>query len=586
VPPERDLVPYEAVLRIPASRVLVLAPHPDDEVFGCGGAIVSHVRAANAVRVVVMTDGSQNGDPDQRRRESRDAAQVLGYGEPEFWAIADRALRCDEDTVQRVVHAVAASGADLLYAPSPWEVHPDHRQAAAIAAEAARATGVRVAYYELGAPLPPNVLLDITSIGETKQRAMRCFVSQLQTQDYARQMTALNEYRTYSLPRAVTSAEAYLLLSAGELDCALASRLAQQPVSLGSLSSPALPEVDLPLVSILVRSLDRGHLQEALDSIALQTYPRIEVVVIAAQAGHSALARRCGTFPLRLVQTDDPLARSRAANKALAEAAGEYLLFLDDDDWLMPGHVARLVEVLCRQPNCLAAYTGVALVGPDGASTGQAMDLPFDRLRQFAGNLTPIHAVLFSKELVRRGCRFDETLDRLEDWDFWLQVASHTAMVHLPGVSAAYRLHDSSGVHEDAGPQGAATQRIYRKWLDSWNAGEGAALMQRVWAATDLERDLAATRSALEDANRNVARLTDTVARLTDTVARLTDTAARLTQRLAQLTENLACEKQMAQTQTAIAADRERRITELLGSTSWRVTAPLRWLSSVLKPPR
>jgi O-antigen biosynthesis protein len=565
VPPERDLVPCEAVSLIPARRVLVLAPHPDDEVFGCGGAILSHVRAGHAVHVVVMTDGAQNGDPDQRRRESTDAAQVLGYGEPEFWTIGDRALRCDEATVQRVVRAILDSGADLLYAPSTWEVHPDHRQAAAIAAEAARATGVRVAYYELGAPLPPNVLLDITSFGEAKQRAMRCFGSQLRTQDYARQITALNEYRSYSLPRAVTSAEAYLLLSAGELDCALASRLAQRPVSLGSFSSPASLEVDAPLVSILVRSLDRVHLQEALDSIALQTYPRIEVVLIAAQPGHSALAQRCGRFPLRLVQTDEPLARSRAANKSLAEAAGEYLLFLDDDDWLMPGHVARLVEVLRRQPNCLATYTGVALVGEDGASTDQVFDLPFDGLRQLAGNLTPIHGVLFSRKLLQHGCRFDETLDHLEDWDFWLQVARHADMVHLPGVSAAYRVHDSSGVHQDAGPQGASAQRIYEKWHALWSAGQGAALMKRVWACADLERDLAMTRDRLQEANRETTGMAESLSRLSDSIARMSESLAG---------------------QIQIAAERERQVAELLGSKSWRITAPLRWLTSAFKSRR
>jgi len=556
VPLESDLVPYEAVSQIPARRVLVLAPHPDDEVFGCGGAILAHVRAGVPVHVVVMTDGSHNGQPAERMQECRAAAQVLGYGEPEFWPIADRTLRCDAATVQRVVDALAASGADLLYAPSPWEVHPDHRQAAAIAAEAARSTGTRLAYYEVGAPLPPNLLLDISSLKESKQRAMQCFASQLGGQDYVRQINALNEYRSYSLPRAVTSAEAFLLLSAADLDSELAARLARRPASLGGASTPAAIQSDAPLVSVLVRSLDRAHLQDALDSIALQTYAKVEVVVIAAQPGHTALPQRCGRFPLRLLQTEQALPRSRAANKGLEQAAGDYLLFLDDDDWLMPSHIARLAEVLQRQPNVLAAYTGVALVGEHGAPVGQLFDLPFDGVRQLAGNLTPIHGVLFSRKALERGCRFDEALDRLEDWDFWLQVARLAQMVHLPGVSAAYRVHESSGVHRDAGPEGAATQRIYEKWMNAWTANEGAALMERAWACDDLERELAATRGKLEEAHQNIARLSET-------------------------TTNLAA---LVQAQTSMVEQRDRYVRELLDSSSWRVTGPLRWLASILKP--
>jgi LmbE family N-acetylglucosaminyl deacetylase/glycosyltransferase involved in cell wall biosynthesis len=559
VPLESDLVPYQAVNQIPAKRVLVLASHPDDEVFGCGGAILAHVGAGVPVHVVVMTDGSRNGQPAERMQECRRAAQAMGYGEPEFWSLADRALRCDAATVQRVVDAVRASGADLLYAPSPWEVHPDHRQAAAIAAEAVRSTGVRLAYYEVGAPLPPNVLLDITSLALTKQRAMQCFASQLGGQDYVRQIQALNEYRSYSLPRAVTSAEAFLLLSAAQLDSHLISELTRRPASLEGAAATASLQADAPLVSVLVRSLDRAHLQDALDSIALQTHARVEVLVIAARPGHAALPQRCGRFPLRLLQTDQALPRSRAANKGLAEAAGDYLLFLDDDDWLMPSHIARLAEVLRRQPNSLAAYTGVALVREDGTPVGQVFDLPFDSVRQLAGNLTPIHAVLFSRKLVESGCRFDESLDRLEDWDFWLQVARRSDITHLPGVSAAYRVHESSGVHQDAGPEGAATQRIYEKWIATWTAGEGAALMERAWACADLEWELTRNRAGLEDAGRNVTRLAESVTRLT---------------------EALAHQTHIAEAQTALATDRERRIADLIASTSWRVTTPFRWLAS------
>lgn len=239
-PLESDLIPYSASLCLPAQAVLVLAPHPDDEVFGCGGAIASHVRAGIAVQVLVLTDGALYGDAATRQRESMAAAKILGYGEPEFWNIPDRGLHYADALVQRIADTVVKAGVDLVYAPSPWEIHPDHQQAQLLALEAVRRSGpgVRLAFYEIGAPLRPNLLLDITALLDTKEAAMRCFASQLQQQNYLLHIQALNRYRTYTLPAQVLAAEAYWQVSAPEYDQAMQSSLSSL-VSPGSSTEPA-----------------------------------------------------------------------------------------------------------------------------------------------------------------------------------------------------------------------------------------------------------------------------------------------------------------------------------------------------------
>jgi LmbE family N-acetylglucosaminyl deacetylase len=270
-PVETDFIPYHAVAHLPARHALVLAPHPDDEVFGCGGAILAHVQRGIPVSVIILTDGSLYGDAAIRTAESRSAATLLGCGEPEFWAYPDRGLRHDQELVARLVQKIVATGTDVVYAPSPWEVHPDHRQTASAATQAVLLTGVRIAYYEVGSPLRPNLLLDITAHAAAKMRAMQCFTSQMEQQDYARHIAALNQYRTYTLPREVTAAEAYLLLSAAELIATLPSLLVEQPLTLGSTPTSSAASESLPLASVLMRSMDRQHLQETLDSVAVQT---------------------------------------------------------------------------------------------------------------------------------------------------------------------------------------------------------------------------------------------------------------------------------------------------------------------------
>ena len=639
---ESDLIPYAASASLPAQSALVLAPHPDDEVFGCGGAIASHVRLGVPVCVVVLTDGAKFGDESERANESRAAAKVLGYGEPEFWNLPDRGLRYSDRLVQRIADLITRTGTDLVYAPSPWEIHPDHRQASGLAIEAVRRVRypVRLAFYEIGVPLRPNILLDITTYLGAKEAAMRCFRSQLAQQDYVAHIQALNLYRTYTLPCGVLAAEAYWVVTADELDNASIRNLFTS-VSPG-LSLGAVPAAQsLPLVSILVRSLDREFLAEALDSVALQTYPNIEVVVVAARPGHQPLPTKCGPYNLRLLQTDTSLGRSTCANEAMTHADGSLLLFLDDDDWLMPGHISRLAHVFATQPHALAVYTGISLVDVDGKPLGQTFDLPFDSIRQMAGNLMPIHAVLFSAKVLEHGCRFDESLDRYEDWDFWQQLSKLAPMVHLPGVSGAYRIHESSGVHVDAGAASPASGIMFEKWEKHWTREQIGQIMHRAWSHPEVEASLTDARQRLASAELEAKQLRESIVHqhdgqtkqalmlmLTQNASALAErelAAARLdvalmqrestlaqqnssvAQRETALTnkELLVTQRESAQVQQTLAAaqkkqafdflvqtseemadqlaQRNRDLAAVYGSRSWRSTRLFRWSTTQLR---
>jgi hypothetical protein len=238
--------------------------------------------------------------------------------------------------------------------------------------------------------------------------------------------------------------------------------------------------------------------------------------------------------------------------------------------------VARLVQALQQHPSAQAAYTGVAMVDADKRPTGNVFDHPFDAVRQMAGNLTPIHAVLFNASLVKAGCRFDETLDRYEDWDFWLQLARHTVFVHLPGVSAVYRIHDSSGVHEDVAQ---ASLALYQKWQGQWGPREIGELMRRVWSHSDLELQLNSAeerRRLAEGQSRDALAAMSTM----DTLVRQLE--QRLEQRLAEQANNLLALTQQLAQQTARADRAQAETQALLGSTSWQVTGPLRWIVGVV----
>lgn len=226
-PDERTLVPYTAST-FSGKRVLVLAPHPDDEVLGCGGALADLLERGSRVDVVVVTDGAAEARNEEERgriasariAESRRALEVLGGGTVHAGGIPDRGA-CDRllDIETLLARWLAEAAPDLVFAPSPVETHPDHRAVAValfrVAARpaadaAAQALGAAtVAFFELSQPFRPNFLVDITRNRARKERAMDAFVSQAAARDYAGFVRGLSAYRRMTLSMDVLAVEAY-----------------------------------------------------------------------------------------------------------------------------------------------------------------------------------------------------------------------------------------------------------------------------------------------------------------------------------------------------------------------------------------
>lgn len=477
---EPDLIPYNASPSIPSSRVLVFAPHPDDEVFGCGGLLAAYQADRVPVDVVVVTSGEfgehGRGGAAAREDESRAAAEKLGIGSVSFWREPDRGVQFNERTVDAARVAIGESGADLVLAPSVYEVHPDHRAVAWIVVEAARrlvaeGSRLKVAMYELGAPLHRvDVLVDISRWAQAKRAAAECFKSQLALQDYDEQVFALNRYRAYTLGKEVKLAEAYRLLDGDALS---------QPVWIADPESDrqdrlclASTRPDQEKVAVLIRSMGRPTLGRALASVALQTYPNLEIWVLNAKGpGHTDPGHRAGSFPLHYIDQGRPIPRTEAANVLLDAAQGDFAMFLDDDDWYAPDHVARLVNALRARPDAVASFSGVEFGELDGEQwrPEHRFDAPYDPGRLLFENYLPINAVLFRLALARgaQGCRFDGSLRIFEDWDFWLQLADRGDLLRVEGVSAYYSRNRAGGsnVFDEQPAQHASREQLYKKWF-------------------------------------------------------------------------------------------------------------------------
>jgi len=247
--PEERLIPYRAST-FEARRVLVFAPHADDEVFGCGAALAHLAARGASIGVFVLTDGAgDEPDPAVRRRiaasrleESRAALAELGGGEVRGGEFQDRRLGDDSRALEAALaREIAAFRPELVFVPSPVEIHPDHRALAAAfvalaASGEAALSDATVAFYEVSQPIRPNFLFDCGRHAETKARAAGAFVSQNDDRDYPGYVAGLNSFRRMTLPEDTSAVEGFWVAQAASL----------RGVSLAGLGARMGPSADLP----------------------------------------------------------------------------------------------------------------------------------------------------------------------------------------------------------------------------------------------------------------------------------------------------------------------------------------------------
>lgn len=231
-------------------------------------------------------------------------------------------------------------------------------------------------------------------------------------------------------------------------------------------ASPASPRI-----SVIIRTLGRPELQQAVESVCAQTLAatRHAIEIVLVNAANTVLPSfDLHGVAMREVRAGRTLSRPEAANAGLDAATGDYLCFLDDDDWFQPDHLASLIALLRAHPSARLAYSGVLLVHADGRPYAR-LNRPFDRAALFRGNYIQMGAALFERSLLDDGARFDETLLNFQDWDFWLQLAQRTDFLHSGQTTLSWRAFSGEsgsgmGPNADLTLQAAYTRRVQQKW--------------------------------------------------------------------------------------------------------------------------
>jgi N-acetylglucosamine malate deacetylase 1 len=189
--------------------VLVVAPHPDDESIGCGGAVCLHLQRGERVGVAFLTSGErgvEGAGPERaraiREAEALEALGVLGVEESHFLRLPDLGLSGEvapgAELLRRVLEA---EWPEVIYLPHPGESHPDHQAAlplvrASLAGFPPTRPRPELRAYEVWTPMEhydwPE---DVSAVMARKLQAVRCYRSQLGTFRYDDAVEGLGRFR-------------------------------------------------------------------------------------------------------------------------------------------------------------------------------------------------------------------------------------------------------------------------------------------------------------------------------------------------------------------------------------------------------
>lgn len=210
-----------------------------------------------------------------------------------------------------------------------------------------------------------------------------------------------------------------------------------------------------PLLSVVIPCYRQAHfLAQALESVLAQTHTSHEIIVIDDGSPDDVPAV-IGRYANVLYHRQDNRGLGAARNAGLERAKGEYIVFLDADDRLLPTALAIGAETLAARPDCAFVW------GFNRPIDVRGNLLPF-KPKSFSGGASyrqllrenvvgPPVGVMFRRAVVAAVGGFDAGLRHAEDYELYLRLArKHPSYCHQELI-AEYRLHDANMSSNHAG---------------------------------------------------------------------------------------------------------------------------------------
>ncbi len=209
---------------------------------------------------------------------------------------------------------------------------------------------------------------------------------------------------------------------------------------------PAQNTPAFPLVSVIIPCYNHGkYLAESIGSVQQQAYPAVEIIVVDdGSTDNTQTAAEKFSEVKYIRQPNQGL--SAARNTGIRHSKGEFLIFLDADDWLLPNAIHTNLRYLQAHPEAAFVSGAHDKVFVDTQTVKEeSCEVTHNHYSQLLqGNYIGMHATVMYRRCVFREFSYDTTLKSCEDYDLYLKIARKYPVVHHTEKIAAYRLHTAN----------------------------------------------------------------------------------------------------------------------------------------------
>lgn len=225
-----------------------------------------------------------------------------------------------------------------------------------------------------------------------------------------------------------------------------------------------------PTVSVIIPCFNQAlFLTDAIESAQSQSYPHVEVVVVDDGSTDDTAAVAARYPAVRYIHQENR-GVSAARNNGFTESKGEYVIFLDADDRLLPAAVEDALRVFERHPDSGFVSGMIRWINSEGVVMGvpDHLDVGPDA---YAALLRRCYifapaSVMFRREVLEEVGGFDGSMTPCDDYDLYLRITSRYRAQHHSNIVAEYRQHGANMSGDQAMIQDKALAALRRQWLN------------------------------------------------------------------------------------------------------------------------